>query len=266
MTVVSARSTRQPLDEFFANVAQAARRVLLLDYDGTLAPFHVDPRHAHFYPGVREHIDAIMEDARTTLVLVSGRWTRDLLPMLTLRRLPEIWGAHGWEQLKPDGEYVTAAIDEPALRQLLIVDEQCEAIHAHGGRCEHKPGSLAVHWRGDSDDEIAEIRVLLERLWAERSLAQTLTWNDFDGGVEFRVRGHDKGKVIDTVLAREGPCPAAFLGDDLTDEDGFVAIKGRGLGVLVRPEYRPTQAELWLRPPDQLLEFLQRWRDIAQGS
>jgi trehalose-6-phosphatase len=52
---------------------------------------------------------------------------------------------------------------------------------------------------------------------------------------------------------------AAYLGDDATDEDAFKAIRGRGIGVLVRPQFRATAADFWLKPPEELLEFLERW-------
>ena len=51
----------------------------------------------------------------------------------------------------------------------------------------------------------------------------------------------------------------AYLGDDITDEDAFRAVKPRGLGVLVRPELRETAADIWIRPPDELLSFLRHW-------
>ena len=50
-----------------------------------------------------------------------------------------------------------------------------------------------------------------------------------------------------------------YLGDDVTDEDAFAALKGKGTSVLVRKEPRPTQAEWLLKPPEELLEFLCRW-------
>jgi len=49
------------------------------------------------------------------------------------------------------------------------------------------------------------------------------------------------------------------LGDDRTDEDAFKSIKGRGLGVLVREAFRPTYADVWIKPPEELLAFLARW-------
>jgi len=51
----------------------------------------------------------------------------------------------------------------------------------------------------------------------------------------------------------------AYLGDDRTDEDAFLAIAPHGVGVLVRPELRETAAAWWLRLPEELLEFLDDW-------
>ncbi|MEW5924967.1 MAG: hypothetical protein AB1746_13365, partial [Candidatus Zixiibacteriota bacterium] len=64
-------------------------------------------------------------------------------------------------------------------------------------------------------------------------------------------------------------CPTAYLGDDMTDEDAFSALPDSALSVLVRPEYRETKARKWIRPPEELLEFFDRWieaDDTAQKS
>ena len=76
MTALPAAADR---NSFFARLARAPRAALLLDYDGTLAPFHVDPAQALPYPGVRTALDALIEQTDTRVVIVSGRWTRDLL-------------------------------------------------------------------------------------------------------------------------------------------------------------------------------------------
>ena len=63
------------------------------------------------------------------------------------------------------------------------------------------------------------------------------------------------------MLSQTGENSAvAYLGDDMTDEDAFQAVKARGLAVLVRPQFRPTAADVWLRPPEELVAFMQHWK------
>ena len=81
-----------------------------------------------------------------------------------------------------------------------------------------------------------------------------------DGGVEMRMPDLDKGDAIRTVLKETSRnTPVAYLGDDLTDERAFRALGSRGLSILVRTKPRRTAAQVWLKPPDELLDFLSRW-------
>jgi trehalose 6-phosphate phosphatase len=259
---------QQPsLADFHQRLRTAPKRALLLDYDGTLAPFQLRPDEAIPYPGVREILDAMMENGHTRVVIVSGRWTRDLKPLLGLKHLPELWGSHGWEQLKPNGEYDIAPMNENALRHLVEADTWTAEIEARGGRCEMKPGGLAIHWRGLTPDQVTGIRDIVFENWRMQEMDKNLVWHDFDGGIELRVPGRHKGFAVEAVLGESGPdTAAAYLGDDFTDEDAFTAMRGRGIGVLVRPRFRPTAADFWLQPPEELLAFLQRWHDTARGK
>ncbi len=254
-------------DGFFQTLRAASESALLLDYDGTLAPFQVDPRTALPYPGVCELLDRIIDQGRTRVVLVTGRWIKDLLPLLRLGRIPEIWGSHGWEQLQPDGEYQTASIGEAALRSLVNADGWTGQVEAAGGRCEHKPAGLAIHWRGLAADQIAAIRAVVLEQWRCLQLDEHLHWHDFDGGVELRAPGRTKAYALQMVLAEMNPQTAiAYLGDDETDEDAFRALQGRGMGVLVRPQSRPSNARHWLQPPHALLGFLQQWHQAREAG
>lgn len=255
---IVAESTHR-VDRFFAAAAAAPRRLLVLDYDGTLAPFHVDPMEAKPYQGVRELLDGIMRDPASEVIVVSGRPARDLWPLLRLHRRPAIWGSHGWEILSADGDYRCGPVDIRALRKTLQDDAWIQAIEACGGRFERKPASVAIHWRGLDATHRAHIRRIVRDHWDARNLGAHMAWHYFDGGVELRIPGRDKGFVVRQLIRRYPDASVAFLGDDLTDEDAFKAIDGRGLGVLVRPDLRPTAAQAWLQPPEQLLEFLTRW-------
>ena len=251
------------LERFFADVGRAEARALLLDYDGTLAPFHTRRDMALPYPGARELLAAIQRAGHTRLVVISGRALADLAPLLGLDPPPELWGSHGWERQLPGGARQLAAL-EPAMARGL---EQALALAMARGlaeRCERKPASLALHWRGLPAPIVQELRAWAQRSWAALAGAAGLAMHDFDGGIELRAPGRDKGHAVRTILDELGEgAAAAYLGDDLTDEDAFIAIKGRGLAALVRAEPRPTAADIRLRPPDELRAFVRRWHEVC---
>lgn len=252
-------------DIFFHELEATPRRVLLLDYDGTLAPFRMERDQAVPYPGVREVLERILAAGHTQVVLISGRWTEDLLPLLGLSIMPEIWGSHGWERLKSDGGYEAGRMSEGVIRGLAQADAVLERMGL-GPRTEQKPGCLALHWRGLEKEEARNLREgALDELGVIAK-ESGLELHDFDGGLECRVPGRNKGYVVNTLLSeiKEPSWIAAYLGDDRTDEDAFRALGDRGLSILVRPELRETAAHLWIHPPEELLIFLQRWDEAAR--
>ncbi len=248
------------IDGFFQSLAVANESMLLLDFDGTLAPFRVDPSKVRPWPGVTELLGRIRQRARTRLAIVTGRPAADVSLLLGLYPPVEIWGLHGAERLYPDGRVE---------REDLLVHQQ-EALRTardrvHSARLgmtlriEEKWNSVSFHWRGKRPQTAQSARrrtYKLLRGFADGAGMQLL---EFDGGIELRA-GRDKGAVVRLLLQGSGPdMPVAYLGDDATDENAFAALPRQGLGVLVRPIWRPTAAQVWLRPPGQLLRFLKTW-------
>ncbi|HSM51613.1 MAG TPA: trehalose-phosphatase, partial [Thermoanaerobaculia bacterium] len=88
----------------------------------------------------------------------------------------------------------------------------------------------------------------------------------FAEGLELRADGIHKGRAVAALLAEMPPgCAVAYLGDDRTDEDAFAALPPGGLGLLVAERPRPTRATAWLRPPGELLGFLDRLLEREEG-
>lgn len=261
----TAVSTLNEMDAFFDELRKADKRALLLDYDGTLAPFQTNRNAALPYVGVAELlVSIIMGSTRTRVVLITGRTAHELRRLLALVPAPEIWGSHGLERLRPDGQYELAPIPRPASRLMNVIDRYLQAEGLES--CvERKPGAIAVHWRGRSSAE--DIRGRVVRVWQELRAQSLVKLAEFDGGLEFRVVGRNKGDAVRHILAElDGATPVAYLGDDLTDEDAFKALDNRGLSVLVRKEYRPTAANIWIQPPQGLLEFLAHWLQACGGG
>jgi len=254
------------LPAFFRTVAHACQSALLLDYDGTLAPFRRDRYRAAPYPGVTEMLQEIMESGRTRVVIVSGRRAHELVPLLNLSPAPEIWGTHGREHLASDGTYQKQDIDPETADALYEADRWIDGLNFHH-MVEHKPGSLAVHWRGLTvqDANVVRGKVLLG--WLPIADRACMTIDHFDGGVEIRMSDRNKTDAVRAVLVEmEVDAPVAYLGDDECDEEVFRALLDRGLRVLVRPHWRETAADLWLRPPAQLLAFLNDWLEASRRS
>jgi trehalose 6-phosphate phosphatase len=247
------------LDKFFDQLALEDQTILFLDYDGTLAPFREDPDDAVPYPGIREILQKLLDCTSTRVVIVTGRYTRDIIPLLAINSMPEIWGSHGLERLKPDGSYEVEDIDEHT-RKGLQKAEEFISEHNFTHRLERKPGCLALHWRGLSEKEMNDLRQSVEEEWRAIAGHYKLLMKEFNGGLELRSPGKNKGNAVTEVLSESPQTKkAAYLGDDLTDEDAFASLKGRGLSVLVRKNWRDTRADLWIKPPEELVDFLNRW-------
>jgi len=254
--------TRKPSFEwgrFFTQIAEDRPRALLLDYDGTLAPFRVEREHAVPYPELRDALANIVHAGRTRVVVISGRALGDLIPLLGLEPPPELWGCHGWERLLPGGEYCGPEL-EPTVTRALEQAHRWARAAGLDGRFERKPAGIAVHWRGMEAGSVERLEACVRAAWEPLARAPQLELHGFDGGLELRAAGRDKGYAVARILRElEDDVIVAYAGDDRTDEDAFRALSGRGLSILVRPEYRETAADLWLEAPHEWVRFLEAW-------
>jgi trehalose-phosphatase len=248
------------IEGFLKKVGDAHERVLMFDYDGTLAPFHLRPHLAYPYPEVPRVLDCLMRDERTRVVIISGRRAEEVMPLLRLARQPEIWGAHGWERIAPDGSFSMREVDEASTRLLDEAFQAAQAALEFGARLERKPASLALHWRGLPAIKVLKAQAWIANAWQPLVREDGLELLPFSGGLEVMLRGNHKGYAVRTVLADAAPDSAvAYLGDDFTDEEAFREVRDRGLAVLVRDRLRDTHANMWLRPPHELRRFMQHW-------
>lgn len=230
------------------------RSALFLDLDGTLAPIMPrpddvgpDPRRARLLAGLRE----TFEDR---VAVVSGRALSDLDHILD-GGVRAIGAVHGLVRRAADGSVATLP-PHPGLedaRRILGELAHCE----RGLLLEDKDVSVALHYRGAPGCAEAVIEAA-ERL--ARSTGLTLQLGDMVA--ELRTPGADKGSAI-AAFMREPPFLGAapiFVGDDLTDEDGFAAVLGLGgFGVLVG-EPRPTRARCRLPDPPAVHAWLEGLR------
>ncbi len=252
--------TAKKLDRFFGAFAGAAKALLLLDYDGTLAPFRVDRFKARPWAGVRDLLTLIQNQGPTRIVVITGRPAAEIGPLLGLAVPLEVWGLHGAERLHADGR---RQLEKPPPATQAKLNELSAQLRRDslGGLFEAKPNSATMHWRGIPPGKAKAIEKRTRALFEPLAHLDGLTLLEFESGLELRA-GREKGAAVRTLLDEMKdsiPLPAAFLGDDITDEAAFLTMKGHGLTGLVRRERRDTAADIWLRPPEELRIFLKMW-------
>jgi trehalose 6-phosphate phosphatase len=194
----------------------AGRRPVLIasDYDGVLARLRDEPSAAVPEPGVADVLGRLAGLEGVTVALVSGRGVGDLRTTSGLTG-PFRWiGSHGAEYDGPlTGEL---AAHRDALARLL---EPVVAGTA-GARLEVKPASVAVHVRQVPDRD-AGAAVLAQ---ARRLADPSLTLKPGKDVLELAVTDADKGAALRRLRAELGAAAALYMGDDVTDEDGFRAL------------------------------------------
>jgi trehalose 6-phosphate synthase len=249
---------RPPSEDFWRRVQSATRRLLMLDYDGTLAAFQVRRRDARLSSETLDILRRIIASERTRLVIVSGRPAEEVRALLGGLGV-ETFGAHGFERSLAEGRLFKQALHEDEIEGLEKARIRAVAAGLDDS-IEVKPASVAIHVRGLEPDQAMEVEKLAYVIFSGIAKRHGLECRTFDGGVEVRSRRFHKGLVVESLLAESAEeLFAVYVGDDETDEDALRAIKGRGTGIRVGTNWQDTAADFQLPGQTLVLPFLKAW-------
>ncbi|MGY1916806.1 trehalose-phosphatase [Blastococcus sp. SYSU DS0973] len=229
----------------------ATRRPLLVasDYDGVLARLRDDPAAAVPEPGVAEVLARLAAVDGVTVALVSGRGVDDLRRTSGLQGNFRWVGSHGAEFDGPLTDEDAGRRDELARLLAPLVEG------TPGARLEVKPASVAVHVRQVADRDRAAALLAEAREKADPSL----TMKPGKDVLEIAVTDADKGGALRRLVEELGAAGAVYLGDDVTDEDGF-----RALGpddVTIKVGEGETSARYRVAGPEAVVDLLGRLAD-----
>ena len=239
---------------------------LFLDYGGTLALIEDRPEGASLSEGMR----VMLRDAARLMpvIVVSGR---DVDEVSKLVGLPEIIyaGSHGMEirgpnlNLElPEGVDALAHLEKAAAhlaRELQAIPE---------ARVERKRFSIVVHYPVQAGEAaegvisaVARVQASFPQLNPTGGKAVIELLPDIDW---------DKGRAVRWLLselALDGPgVLPIYIGDDVTDEDAFRAVRTGGLGILVSDRRQPSAATYWLKDTDHVAALLKHLIETNVGG
>lgn len=196
------------------------RYALFLDVDGTLLPIVERPDQVRVPFSLLETLRHLRDSFLGALALVSGRAIADLDSLFDPLALPAA-GVHGLEMRRGNGHHYRSSNEsllEPLRRPLTAFAEQTPGL-----LLEDKGLSLALHYRLAPERE-TEVARRIDELLGDSLPALEVT----QGKMVFEVKpaGCNKGTAI-VAFMEEPPFfgrKPIFLGDDITDEDGFAAV------------------------------------------
>lgn len=214
---------------------------LFLDLDGTLAEFVSPNKDIAFGSDLRALLKRLSGRLDGRLAIVSGRALSNLARVVDYEGI-ELAGSHGLERRRADGSIVPAKVPDELGQLIGDVRDFCRGRDVVW---EEKPAGVAIHFR-DNPARESDVERFIEHAAARYGMRHQR------GSMvhELRAPGWDKGDVV-RALMREPPFASGrpvFVGDDLTDEDGFSAALDLGGSAVLVGELRPTAAQY--RLPD----------------
>jgi trehalose 6-phosphate phosphatase len=247
----------------FAARLNSRRPAVFLDYDGTLTPIVDRPEDAIISEGMRDAVRRLA--GRTTVCVVSGRDRPVVSQWLGIEGLV-VAGSHGFDL----GDHRGAA---PTGSQELITTVSdrlgSELGEVQGVSIEPKRFSVAVHYRLVAPTQRRHVTAVVDAMLADYADQLKLT----PGKMVYEIQPNidwDKGKAVQylrhALHVNGAEFVPLYVGDDITDEDAFKALKGpangAGIGVIVAdttdPEQasRATAAEFVLESIGEVQQFL----------
>lgn len=218
---------------------------LFMDLDGTLLDIAATPDRVIVPPDLVVDLSAASAALGGALAIVSGRMLSEVDALLTPLRLPG-GGEHGAVIRLPDGQRDEVDAKVPAT----WVDALVEAAAKKAGiMVERKTHSVVLHYRRAAHQEDFCKQSCLELISGREEDFEVLAGRM---AVEVRPRTVTKARPVHRLMMLEpfaGRRPV-FVGDDVTDRDGFRAAEafgGDGVDVFQRFAGRPREVRQWLK-------------------
>jgi trehalose 6-phosphate phosphatase len=245
---------RQPLTLPLTAEGWADGLAVFLDVDGTLLEIAGAPDEVLVPARLLDILDRLHRRLGGAVALISGRRIAGLDRLLPVTGLPAA-GLHGLERRRSDGVVVrgaTEGLPEAARRTLADL-----ATTHRGVLIEDKGVAVAVHYRAAPEAEAA-VRSCVGALMAEH--AENFELLDGKMVLEIRPRGRHKGDAVASFMAEppfRGRQPV-FVGDDVTDEDGFEAVNRLGGWSVRVGDAQTTHARFRLADVSAVIDWLDR--------
>jgi trehalose 6-phosphate synthase/phosphatase len=236
---------------------RSTKRLLLLDYDGTLVRFYDKPQDAVPDNRVKELLASFAENPFNKVVIVSGRDATTLDKWLGHLNI-NIAAEHGLKYKEAGNKnWVNLSNKELVWKDKVRELAKRYSEEVVGSFVEEKEHTIAWHYRTAEDKNIEEHKTQLskELIWLNKE-------NEFDillGNKVLEVKSNhqNKGTFTQNILAKNHFDFVLSIGDDLTDEDMFAVLQEKH-HFTIKVGLVPTCAKFNLLNINVVLSFLEQ--------
>ncbi len=241
--------TKTEIPPPFEDLCAAGPVALFLDFDGTLVEIADTPDSIAVPADLTSRLERLRDRLGGRLALISGRALDSLELHLGEMGLARA-GSHGISRMLADGSRLGK---EPSALPAAVVGKLRDFARRNGLPLEEKHHGAALHYRSAPD---MEQRVLAFCDAIARECDLVLTRGKCVA--EIVSPGADKGAAVEAFMEAagfEGATPV-FVGDDITDEDGFAVVRKLGGYPIIVGERRDTCATYRLHSVRDVYEWL----------
>jgi len=252
-----------------ARISGAEHILLLIDYDGTLTPIVKKPELANLSPQVKGCLQELAENPQLTLGIISGRSLEDLQERMGINGIIYV-GNHGLEIEGPGITYVNpVAKKTESFLHSLCQDIGRELAGIKGATIEDKGLTLSLHYRLVDETQLEELDKIFYHLINSPLASGKVKITPSKKAYDIRPAvDWNKGKAIEFLarrlngkLSERGKLLVIFLGDDMSDYDGFrVVDKSEGISIFIGEESAELKTQYFLRSPSEVYQFLNMLR------
>ena len=255
--VLNRFSRKKILDAF----QSARKRVIFLDYDGTLTDFTNDPKGA--FPGIK--IIELLEKLshQSVVFIVSGR-SRTSLETWFNGMDVNLIAEHGARIKGRIGKWTNEVSMVQDWKDKVILIMKQYVLRCASSFVEEKEFSIVWHFRMAEKEQgkirAAELYTELSEFARNRNL-QVIIGNKI---IEVRNRGIDKGEAIKKVLDKEKYDFVLAIGDDATDEDMFKLLAKENHCYTIKVGIDASYAQYNLLNPMMVISLLETIGNIQE--
>ncbi|MBU1913365.1 MAG: trehalose-phosphatase [Candidatus Omnitrophica bacterium] len=220
----------------------------------------------------KEILRGLSENSYCRVAIISGRALKDIKNKISLDGIIYA-GNHG---LEIDGPKVK--FKAPVTMRYMVMLKKIKGILKNrlskikGTIVEDKGLTLSVHYRLVDSKDTGLVKTIFHKTLIHYIVNNKIKIKPGKKVLEIRPPLEwDKGKIVLWLLARHKfilngePCIPIYIGDDVTDEDAFKALRDKGLTIFVG-ENEHSFAKYYLRNTREVTEFLGQVLKIKQGD